>query len=163
MERFLCTLPVLFLAEDVAQGAEQTVCGFIFGSISKEQAHFLLTEVSPVIVVFVSGYLAMRQQVGFGLSIAEFLRLKLFILPLARPAEAFAVLALLDLMGLGVPVPCLGQLLLLLSELPLVSLDLGRVGALEELHAHRIKVPGRIKLDDMEMVYNYLCLWGRTS
>ena len=158
MERFLCTLPVLFLAEDVAQGAEQTVCSLHLWLNLKEQAHFLLLEVSPVIVVFRQRVSYVRQQVGFGLSIAEFLRLKLFILPLARPAEAFAVLALLDLMGLGVPVPCLGPLLLLLSELPLLSLDLGRVGALE-LHAHRIKSPGRIKLDDMEMVYNYLCLW----
>lgn len=98
-----------FLLEDVAQGAEQTVCSLHLWLNLKEQAHFLLLEVSPVIVVFRQRVSYVRQQVGFGLSIAEFLRLKLFILPLARPAEAFAVLALLDLMGLGVPVLALAR------------------------------------------------------
>lgn len=59
---------------------------FIFGSISKSRRISSLLEVSPVIVVFRQRVSYVRQQVGFGLSIAEFLRLKLFILPLARPA-----------------------------------------------------------------------------
>ena len=157
MKCFLCTLPVLLLAEDIAQGTEQAVGSLHLWLNLKEQAHLFLLEVGPVVVVLRQRVSYVRQQVGLGLSIAELLRFKLLILPLGRPANAFAVLALLGLMGLGVPGSCLGTLLLLLSELTLLSLYLGRVGALE-LHAHCVKSPGRIKLDDMEMVYHDLCI-----
>lgn len=112
MKCFLCTLPVLLLTEDVAQGTEQTVCRLHLWFNLKEQVHLFLLEVSPVVVVLRQRVSYMCQQVGLGLSIAELLRLKLLILPLPRSANTFAILALLGLVGLGIPGPCLGSFLL---------------------------------------------------
>lgn len=49
MECFLGFLPVLYLTEDVSQGAEQSVCHFHLGLNLEKQVHLTPLEVSPII------------------------------------------------------------------------------------------------------------------
>ena len=157
MECFPGFLSVLCLAEDVAQGAEQSVCHLHLGFNFKEQVHLPPLEVSPVIWTFHQRISHMGQQIGFRLSVTQPGWLKLLVLALGRTAYALAVLALLRRVLLPVLLPVPGILLLSFSELALLLLYLRSIGSLE-LHAHSVKPLRAVELHDMEQVYHYLCL-----
>ena len=151
MQCFSGFLPVLCLVEDVAQGAEQSVCHLHLRLNLKEQVHFPSLEVGPVIRAFHQRVSHMGQQVGLGLAVAQPERFKLLVLALGRTSYALTILALLCRMLLLVSFSVSGILLLSLLELTFLPLDLRGVGTLE-LHPHRVKPFLAVELHDMEQV-----------
>ena len=156
MECFLGFLPVLYLTEDVSQGAEQSVCHFHLGLNLEKQVHLPPLEVGPVVWTLHQRVSHMCEQVGLRLFVAQFGWFKLLVLALGRTAYALAVLALLGWVLLLISFSVPGIPLLSFLELAFQPLYLGGVGPLE-FHAHSVKPLRAVELHDVEQVNDNLC------